>query len=66
MTIHLRVYHPNDFEAVVQIWHESWHGAFPGLQHPWSYEQWRERFQQAAWLSPRAHRHQSQQWSTQH
>lgn len=46
MIVRLRTYHPGDFEVVVQIWHESWHGAFPGLRHPWSYEQWRERFQQ--------------------
>jgi len=46
MTIHLRVYHPDDFEFAVQLWHQSWHHAFPGFRHPWTYAQWRERFQQ--------------------
>lgn len=50
MTITLRLYHPNDFESVVQLWHQSWyhswHRDFPGLRHSWTYEEWQERFQQ--------------------
>jgi len=45
MTIHLRPYHPDDDEAVVRLWYDSWHHTFPDLSHPWTYEQWREHFQ---------------------
>src|SRR5260370_24475106 len=45
MTIHLRLYHPDDLEPVVQIWYQSWHHAFPDLRHPQTLGQWRERFQ---------------------
>jgi putative acetyltransferase len=42
----LRPYQPDDFESVVRLWHRSWHQAFPGFEHPWSYEQWRAHFQE--------------------
>ena len=45
MTVHLRPYHPDDFESLVRLWYESWHHNFPNLQHPWTYLQWREHFQ---------------------
>ncbi len=45
MIIHLRPYHPNDFESIVRLWYESWHDNFPNLQHPWTYAQWKEHFQ---------------------
>lgn len=45
MTVHLRPYHPDDCEAVVRLWYESWHHNFPDLYHPWTYAQWREHFQ---------------------
>lgn len=45
MAVHLRPYHPDDCAAVVQLWYESWHHNFPDLSHPWTYAQWRERFQ---------------------
>ncbi|MDQ2903405.1 MAG: GNAT family N-acetyltransferase [Ktedonobacteraceae bacterium] len=45
MTVHLRPYHPDDCEAVVRLWYEAWHHNFPDLSHPWTYAQWRERFQ---------------------
>jgi putative acetyltransferase len=45
ITVHLRPYHPDDCEAVVRLWYESWHHNFPDLYHPWTYAQWREHFQ---------------------
>lgn len=45
MTIHLRLYDPNDLESVVQLWYRAWHHNFPDFLHPWPFEQWRERFQ---------------------
>lgn len=46
MTVHLRLYSPEDCEAVVQLWYESWHHNFPGFSHPWTYAQWKEHFQE--------------------
>lgn len=46
MNVHVRPYHPDDFEAVVRLWYESWHHNFPDLHHPWSYADWRARFQE--------------------
>ncbi len=45
MSIRLRCYHPNDLEPVVQLWYWSWHSAFPDLQHPQTFQQWKERLQ---------------------
>lgn len=46
MSIHLRLYRPDDLETVVQLWYRSWHHNFPDFQHPWPFAQWRERFQE--------------------
>jgi ribosomal protein S18 acetylase RimI-like enzyme len=60
MTVSLRLYHPDDFEAVVRLWYEAWHHNFPELSHPWTYAQWREHFEDrvtahaSIWIAERA------------
>ena len=41
----IRRYTDNDLDDVVTLWHRSWTQAFPNLQHPQSFEQWKSRFQ---------------------
>ena len=41
-----RLYHPDDFEPVVQLWYRAWHHNFPDLRHPWTFAQWKEHVQE--------------------
>jgi len=59
MAVRLRPYRSDDFEAAVELWYESWHHNFPDLSHPWTYAEWKRRFQEkvaantAIWLAER-------------
>ena len=59
MTIHLRLYHPDDFEAAVRLWYDAWHHTFPNFPS-WTYAEWRERFHakvcagDSIWIAERA------------
>jgi len=61
MTISLRLYRPNDLDAVVHLWYWSWYHTFPDLCHPQPIEQWKTRFQreiepnEAVWVAERDH-----------
>ena len=41
----IRDYHPNDFEAVIQLWWDSWHSS-SGYQHPSAIAHWKQRWHQ--------------------
>jgi ribosomal protein S18 acetylase RimI-like enzyme len=40
----LRLYQSDDLEQVVHLWYTAWHRAFPGLHHPQTYDEWKQRF----------------------
>ncbi|PSB34836.1 GNAT family N-acetyltransferase [Chlorogloea sp. CCALA 695] len=41
----IRLYTDTDLDNVVALWYRSWTHAFPELNHPQPFEQWKSRFQ---------------------
>ena len=41
----IRPYHPNDLDAVVDFWYDTWHATFPDLRHHEPKDAWRWRFE---------------------
>lgn len=42
--VRIRLYDPKDLEDIVQLWYQTWHEAFPNIQHPQPYCAWKSRF----------------------
>jgi ribosomal protein S18 acetylase RimI-like enzyme len=41
----VRPYRPEDLDATVDLWYDTWHATFPDLRHHEPKEEWRRRFE---------------------
>jgi ribosomal protein S18 acetylase RimI-like enzyme len=44
--LRIRLYRPEDLDAVVELWYRSWTTVLPGLQHPQPVSEWHRRFRE--------------------